>query len=67
MEIFERTSDKLYDKHQYKLKFSKGDFLILDDYQDVIDIWVSSPLGYCDIIEVLDKKEKKSTKTKGFI
>lgn len=65
MDRFERTSDSPYDKHQYKLKFSNGKSLIIDNYQDVIDIWMSS--SNCDIIEVLDRKKQKSTKTKGFI
>ena len=65
MEVFERTSYDLYDKHQYKLKFTDGKVVIFDNYEDVISLWMRN-YEHCDIIEVLDKKVKKSTQPKGF-
>lgn len=65
MEVFEKTSHKPYDKHQYKLKFTNGKSVIFDNYEDVLGTWFQN-YYHCEIIEVLDKKEKKSTQSKGF-
>lgn len=65
MEKFERTSEDPYIKHDYKLIFTNGKYVIFDNYEDVLMKWFQN-YEYCDLIEVLDKKEKKKTKTKGF-
>lgn len=65
MERFERTSTDPYVKHDYKLIFTSGKSVIFDNYEDVLMEWFQN-CEYCDLIEVLDKKEKKKTKTKGF-
>ena len=58
-ETFKQTSDKLYDRHNYKLVYSNGQEVIYDNYQDVQESWWNTPSDFVSHIEVLDKKDKK--------
>lgn len=58
-ETFKQTSDKLYDRHIYKLVYSNGQEVIYDNYQDVQESWWNTPSDFVSHIEVLDKKDKK--------
>ncbi len=62
MEQFTQTSDKLYDRHNYKLVYSNGQEVIYDNYQDVRESWWNTPSDFVRHIEVLDKKDKKDKK-----
>lgn len=62
---FTQTSDKLYDKHQYKITLNTGKSLVLDSYEEMYDVWRQIPDEYDCIVEVIDKKEKRLKK--GFI
>jgi len=59
---FSQTSDKLYDRHDYKIVDSSGDFVIIDNWQDTQLLWWNTPSQFLSHIEVLDKKTPK----KGF-
>jgi len=64
---FEQTSDKLYDRHQYKLEFDDGRFITMDSYEELRRVWFQ----YCSnaitskgmIVTVIDKKKE----VKGFM
>lgn len=60
METFTCTSDKLYDRHNYKLVLSDGNSIVFDNYEDVQNIWMKSPPESLSHVEVLDKKKKSS-------
>jgi hypothetical protein len=62
---FKQTSEEPYDRHDYKLIFSDGNSLILDNYEDIGYIWTLTEKYNLRYVEVLDKKDKKS-KAKGF-
>lgn len=62
---FTQTSDKLYDKHDYRLVSKDKKSVIFDNYHDVKQVWYSMPKEILSHIEVLDKKQPK-TKNKGF-
>ena len=52
---FECTSDKLYDKHNYKVVLVDGSNQVLDNYHDVWVLWSQIPDQYLSHVEVLDK------------
>lgn len=39
MEEFKSTSDKPYDRHKYKLVLKNGKAIILEDYDQVRQMW----------------------------
>ena len=61
--VFERTSDALYDRHQYKLVLSNGESEIYDCYEEVQVRWFQTPDIFLSHVEVLDRKKHKG---KGF-
>ena len=63
METFKQTSDKLYDKHHYKLVYSNGQSVVFDNYMDVQATWFQTPSDFVSHIEVLDIPQKNK---KGF-
>jgi len=64
-ELFQQTCNKPYDRHHYKLIYSNGQSIVLDDYMDVQAHWFQTPAQFLSHIEVLDIPQKKK-KTKGF-
>jgi hypothetical protein len=56
---FEKTSDALYDKHQYKFVYSNGQSVIFDSYEEAQLEWMKVPEQFLGHIEVLDKKTRK--------
>ena len=56
MESFTQTSDKIYDRHDYRLFFSDGKCITFDNWYDVHNAWFKAPEGLLSHIEVLDKK-----------
>ncbi len=63
---FEQTSEKLYDRHDYKLIFSNGKSKVFDNYEDLRHAWWETPSQFLTTVEVLDKKTEKKT-SKGFL
>lgn len=62
MNTFRQTSDKPYDRHDYKIVFKNGESLIFDDYEIMRHYWMSTDYNQYSHAEILDKK----TSTKGF-
>lgn len=63
--IFKQTCDKPYDKHYYKLVYTNGQSIILEDYMDVQAHWIQTPGHFLSHVEIFDVAQKKSKK-KGF-
>lgn len=62
---FTQTSEKLYDRHDYRLVSNNNESIVFGNYHDVRQVWHSTPPGILSHVEVLDKKKMK-TKNKGF-
>lgn len=60
---FTQTSDEPYDRHRYKIVFSEGKEIILDDYEHVQAIWFQTASSFLSHVEVLDQVK---TPVKGF-
>ena len=62
-QYFTESSDKPYDRHQYKVVSRTGESIIVDDYMLAQEIWWNRGRGkYISHIDVLDKKEAKGFK-----
>jgi hypothetical protein len=61
MQTFQQTSDEPYLRHHYKLVWEDGDWITVDNYQDVHQLWHQYPGA--THVEVLDIPQK----SKGFI
>ena len=61
-QYFTQTSDKPYDRHNYRVIDSQGKFVIVDSWEEAHQIWWNTPSQFLSHIEVLDKKEKKGFK-----
>ena len=69
MKIFQKTCNKPYDRHFYKLYLKTGKSVIFDDFEDAQSYWFnhSQVPDYLNFIEVLDKsKSKEKMKVSGF-
>ena len=55
MKTFRQTSDKLYDKHHYKIVFEDDDWITVEHYEDVYQVW--NQFHGADHVLVLDKKQ----------
>lgn len=64
-QTFQQTCDKPYDRHHYKLTYTNGQSIVLEDYMDVQAHWFQTPQQFLSHVEVLDIPEKKKKK-KGF-
>ena len=60
---FTNTSLVSYDRHQYKIYYKNNKSKIIDYYDDVWSEWAT---GTVRLIEVMDKKLKRTNKSKGF-
>ena len=61
-QYFEVTSDKLYDRHHYKVFSKTGDHVVVDNWQDAAIIWWNKKAFEKPVVEVIDKPQPK----KGF-
>lgn len=61
---FTQTSDKLYDRHNYKLVYSNGQEVFFETYAEVQAAWWNTPSDFVSHVEVIDKKT--NTKPRGF-
>ena len=57
-QYFTHTSFKPYDRHNYKLIFSDGHTVILNDYEQVREAWFNHGRLWRDVrVEVMDIKK----------
>jgi hypothetical protein len=63
---FHFTSDKPYLRHDYRVHYTNRKPVVFDNYEDVQLTWFETPKQFLNYIEVLDHKETKMTKGKGF-
>jgi hypothetical protein len=54
-----------YDRHRYKVILTDGQFVVIDDCEDVYAFWRMIPYELRSHVEILDTKPKKEKKTKG--
>ena len=65
---FRQTSDKPYDRHNYRLEFNEGNNSIeFEDYEQLRAYWFECARNWkdCKVI-VLDKKQNKKKSNGGF-
>ena len=55
---FTVSSDKLYDRHHYRVVDKNGDTTVVDNWQDAACIWWNKKV-FLSHIEVLDKPQSK--------
>jgi hypothetical protein len=65
-EFFKQTSDEPYIRHDYKIHYTNKKPEVFNNYEDVQITWFQTPSQFLDYVEVLDHKEPKKTKAKGF-
>lgn len=65
-EFFQQTSDEPYVRHDYKLVYADGKSKVFGNHQDFSAAWFQQPKQFLSHGEVLDKKSKKKTESKGF-
>ena len=64
---FTHTSDKPYDRHQYKLHTKNNQSMLFDDYEQLRLTWFQTQQTHMlSHVEVLDIKQKKNSE-KGFM
>lgn len=57
MKSFTVTSDKPYDRHDYKVVLSNQQSFVFDNYADCLSLWFQIPEELKGHVEVLDKKK----------
>jgi hypothetical protein len=65
-EYFQQTSNEPYIRHDYKVHYTNKKPEIFDNYEDVQRTWFQTTNQFLDYVEVLDKKQPKNKKAKGF-
>jgi hypothetical protein len=65
-EYFQQTSNEPYIRHDYKVHYTNKKPEIFDNYEDVQRTWFQTTNQFLDYVEVLDKKQPKNKKSKGF-
>ena len=65
-EFFQQTCDKPYDRHDYKLVYTDGNFKIFNTFEEFQATWFQTANMFLSHAEVLDKKTKQKT-LKGFM
>ena len=64
-EFFQQTCDNPYDRHDYKLVYTDGNFKIFNTFEEFQSTWFQTANMFLSHAEVLDKKTKQKT-LKGF-
>ena len=64
-EWFAQTSEKPYDRHNYRFIFRNGESIIFNSYDQVMEKWFTTPALFKSHVEVLDKPNKNNKKTSG--
>jgi hypothetical protein len=57
---FTQTSDKPYDRHQYKVVLNNEKIFIFDSWEEANQFWWNSPNKMNSHIEVIDRSETDS-------
>ena len=57
-QYFEVSSDKLYDRHTYRLYSTDGKYMDFDDYDMLRAAWFQTAKQFLSHVEVLDVREK---------
>ena len=65
-EFFQQTCDKPYDRHDYKIVYTDGNFKIFNTFEEFQSTWFQTANMFLSHAEVLDKKTKQKT-LKGFM
>ena len=66
-EWFAQTSEKPYDRHNYRFIFRNGESIIFNSYDQVMEKWFTTPALFKSHVEVLDKPNKNNkNKKEGF-
>ena len=60
-EIFTTYCDKLYDRHHYRINFSDGRYVVIEDYQTAKYFWYENRKDVVNI-EIIDTKVRRSPK-----
>ena len=61
-QYFKQTSNEPYDRHDYKVIKSTGEYVVVESWEEAQSIWWNSPPHFLSHVEVLDKKEAKGFK-----
>lgn len=68
LKTFSQTSDQSYDRHHYKIVYTNGRTIVVDDYMEVYQVWLTTESTWLSHVEVLDVEYSKPKKsTKGFV
>ena len=65
-EFFEQTSNEPYERHDYKLVYTDGNFKVFNTFEEFQATWFQTANMFLSHAEVLDKKTKQKT-LKGFM
>ena len=70
LKVFSQTSDLPYDRHFYRIVFTNGKGITVDDYEQMRAFWFqydSKLLSHVDVLDAVQYDVKKSKKSiKGF-
>lgn len=61
-QYFEQTSNEPYDRHDYKVIKSTGEFVLVESWEIAQLIWWNTPSKFLSHIEVIDKKKSRGFK-----
>ena len=63
MKTFKQTSDKPYNRHEYKIKFDTGKAITFPDYESMQYFWFSNVASWGNkrnaVVEVVDINKKQ--------
>ena len=63
MNTFKQTSDKPYDRHQYKIKFDDGKSILFPDYETMQHFWFTNIASWGNkrnaVVEIVDINKKQ--------
>jgi len=65
LKVFAQTSDLPYDRHFYRIVFTNGKSIVVDDYEQMRLFWFqydSKMLSHVDVIDAVQYDVKKSIK-----
>jgi len=65
LKVFSQTSDLPYDRHFYRIVFTNGKSIVVDDYEQMRLFWFqydSNMLSHVDVIDAVQYDVKKSIK-----
>ncbi len=57
-QYFEVSSDKLYDRHIYRLYSTDGKYMDFEDYDLLRSVWFQTASQFLSHVEVIDKRKQ---------